>query len=214
VRGDSIRDLYAKVLAILGLGALAAAGAVVDYWPVSSEVPRVASVRRGLVPAPPVLARAGNLVVPSAPAPAPFVRHRPRPVSQPGAPTATAVEYTLTSTTESEIPAGELITLSAPTRPSLALAVAEHVPASDVGLPPALLPVTPPDALPSAMRAPSTERADGFLSGALKKTGESVVKTGVATGASIVEAFRGVMGAFKKVSPFNDDASAFKPAGL
>lgn len=112
------------------------------------------------------------------------------------------------------MPTGELITLSAPARPSLALVVAQRVSANDGGLPPELVPVTPPDALPLALRAPSTERTDGFLSGALKKTGESVVKTGAATGASIVDAFRGVMGAFKKVSPFNDDATAFKPTGL
>jgi hypothetical protein len=43
VRGDSLRDLYAKALALLGLGLLGAAGALVDYWPVRSGLPVVAS---------------------------------------------------------------------------------------------------------------------------------------------------------------------------
>ena len=33
MRGDSLRDLYAKVIAVVGLGVLAGAGALVDYWP-------------------------------------------------------------------------------------------------------------------------------------------------------------------------------------
>jgi hypothetical protein len=45
VRGDSLRDLYAKALALLGLGLLGAAGALVDYWPVPSALPAVASAR-------------------------------------------------------------------------------------------------------------------------------------------------------------------------
>jgi hypothetical protein len=45
VRGDSLRDLYAKALALLGLGLLGAAGALVDYWPVPSALPAVAAAR-------------------------------------------------------------------------------------------------------------------------------------------------------------------------
>ena len=45
MRGDSLRDLYAKTLAVLGLGLLAGAGAVVDYWPVGSSAPAIASAR-------------------------------------------------------------------------------------------------------------------------------------------------------------------------
>ena len=41
----------------------------------------------------------------------------------------------------------------------------------------------------------------GMFSGAFKKTGQSIVKGGVKTGASIVDAMRAVSGAFKKVWP-------------
>jgi hypothetical protein len=43
VRGDSLRDLYAKTLALLGLGLLAGVGALVDYWPVGVGAPQVAA---------------------------------------------------------------------------------------------------------------------------------------------------------------------------
>ena len=39
MRGDSIRDLYAKSLALLGLGMLGAVGAAVDYWPADLAAP-------------------------------------------------------------------------------------------------------------------------------------------------------------------------------
>ena len=55
-------------------------------------------------------------------------------------------------------------------------------------------------------------RQTGF-SGALKKTGASIVKGGAATGASIADAFRSVFGAFKKVSPFAPDIQIAR-AGL
>ena len=42
----------------------------------------------------------------------------------------------------------------------------------------------------------------GFIGGALKKTKDSLVKTGAVTSASLGTAVRGVVGAFKKVSPF------------
>ena len=216
MRGDSLRDLYAKVLAILGLGALAAAGAVVDYWPVSTEVPRVASVRRSLAPAAPAMARSASLVTPPAPgqAPSSIRRSQPQQSSQSVMTSPAQAEYVLSLSMHHGMPAGESVTLSAPVKSALTLAIADRAPAVEVGLTAAPVPATPADALPFGLSAPATDRANGVLTGALKKTGESLVKTGAATGASIVEAFRGVMGAFKKVSPFNDDAAMFRPAGL
>jgi len=40
MRGDSLRDLYAKSLALLGLAFLGALGAAVDYWPANLSIPR------------------------------------------------------------------------------------------------------------------------------------------------------------------------------
>jgi hypothetical protein len=42
---------------------------------------------------------------------------------------------------------------------------------------------------------------DGLLAGALKKTGTSIVKTGVKTGSSLLVAFRAVGGAVRRVLP-------------
>ena len=40
MRGDSLRDFYAKSLALLGLAFLGALGAAVDYWPTNLSIPR------------------------------------------------------------------------------------------------------------------------------------------------------------------------------
>lgn len=53
MRGDSLRDLYAKALALLGLGLLGAAGALVNYWPVRGDLPVVASAL--VVPGPSIV---------------------------------------------------------------------------------------------------------------------------------------------------------------
>jgi hypothetical protein len=77
VRGDSLRDFYAKTLAVLGLGLLAGAGAIVDYWPVGEEVPSVPAVA-GLES--PRLALPQNLTA-EIPAPAPQIAlPRPAPI--------------------------------------------------------------------------------------------------------------------------------------
>lgn len=44
MRGDSIRDLYAKSLALLGLGLLGGLGAAVDYWPATLATPAAAAL--------------------------------------------------------------------------------------------------------------------------------------------------------------------------
>ena len=39
MRGDSLRDFYAKALALFGLALLGALGAAVDYWPANVSIP-------------------------------------------------------------------------------------------------------------------------------------------------------------------------------
>ena len=191
MRGDSLRDFYAKTLAVLLLGLLAGAGAVVDYWPVGSPLPVVASVHlpRPVVPAltqrldqsipAPSLARAvyvrGTIhaknvgsakflptaPVPSSAEPSPAVS---RPVPDVALPTA-------------ETPWSAVLQ-SFPSTTSQDLYLANLTPASDA---------TP---------------ATGVIGGALRKTKDSLVRTGVLTGGTIADAFKGVVGAFKRVTPF------------
>jgi hypothetical protein len=44
MRGDSLRDFYAKALALMGLALLGLVGAAVEYWPTAAVVPQPAVV--------------------------------------------------------------------------------------------------------------------------------------------------------------------------
>jgi hypothetical protein len=57
MRGDSVRDLYAKALALIGLAVLAGAGALMDYWPVQGSLPVVSF--NNLLPSGPAALAAG-----------------------------------------------------------------------------------------------------------------------------------------------------------
>jgi hypothetical protein len=203
MRGDSLRDLYAKMLALVGLGVLAGTGALVDYWPSGVTLPLVdaglaqAELARSL----PVPDRQPNFVA------AATARARaPRPA------------VTVVRTAAVEAPP--------PRIPALALAADDVL--LDVALapPPAAVPVqtfafsmdyslgeevplTEPDAWPVAtlaMSAPPVSLSDddeqgGLLTGMVKRTGSSIVRGGRKTGASIMEAFRVVSGAVRRALP-------------
>ena len=199
MRGDSLRDLYAKALALVGLGLLACAGAIVDYWPVPGDVPRLARASRPLpqVAGVPAL---GKVVLPAPPA----LRDPIRRTSEPPAARPSQTGEVFLTLAEALQPLGQPIELSAPPADQVAAAIDDEAALRDT--PADASPLVPREPWP-ATAAPSLELtsnppADGFFTGALKKTGESIVKTGAVTGASIVDAFRGVFGAFKKVSPF------------
>lgn len=209
MRGDSVRDLYAKALALFGLSLLAGAGAIVDYWPVSGAVPRVIGAPNRLPSVARLPLAAGVGVA------APALRH----VAQSAALHAAAVTPDIVSTPETsqlfvsmpvepKMPIGQPVGLTIPTIPVMIPAPANDAPASEVEL--AQLPVTWARERTNGSIGPSLLTSqqvdDGFFSGALKKTRDSLMKTGAATGASIADAFRGVANAFKKVSPFNDEA--------
>jgi hypothetical protein len=203
MRGDSVRDLYAKALALVGLGLLACAGAIVDYWPVPGEPPRVARAPRILPPQAtiPALARL-SVPVPSAAARA--AARQPLAATTRPAPSQSG-EVFLSLAAASPEPLGEPIELAPPPADAATVEGAPDVLGDQTGLvaPTFQREPKPVGSAPAALQLATNPPSDGFITGALKKTGESIVKTGAATGASIVDAFRGVVGAFKKVSPFS-----------
>jgi hypothetical protein len=210
VRGDSIRDLYAKGLALVGLSLIAGVGALVDRWPLG-DVPPVAAVLDQ-----PQMARA--LPVPALTIRTPDVAP---PTLLPLAPSATPVRRAPAVARAVRIdppplPASAPIMTLAMARPSILTVQTRLVPPPAA---PALTPspVTVAPATPLALSTPSLFEADAlhfaaavsensddgdgdnFFVGAFKKTGSSLVKGGVKTGASIAGAARALGGAFKRV---------------
>ncbi len=209
MRGDSLRDLYAKVLAILGLGALAGVGALVDYWPVSVTTPPIVA-RAGVRPDLPTLIPASKIPVP----PAPQVTASRWALAAVPAPAESSVETRSTALAAvpatGTLPLGEALDLNGfppVSAPPVPAAAATAVPAEpiEVSAPPMPIETVGPNShQPRLVLAADGE--SGFLMGTLRKTGAGIVRTGTVTGASIADAFRGVVGAFKKVSPFKDRA--------
>jgi len=202
VRGDSVRDLYAKTLALLGLGVLAGAGALVDYWPIGVNVPDAGSALDlpALARALPVSDQPSVRVVQDG-----SFRLARRTLTS-GRLVSPAVEYTaLPVGTPSESGAGQQVGLAAPVaRMALAVTPAsfESATANDAYEPHLAL-VASADSvqLQEPVLASATIESDGFITGAFKKTGTSIIRTSVKTGASIYDAVRVVGGAVRKALP-------------
>jgi hypothetical protein len=215
VRGDSLRDFQAKVLAIAGLGVLAGVGALVDYWPTGANVPAIARTRvaRPEVPVPTpasvAAARQKDAIDASAPIAAVAIARRAQPTAQPA---ALKLDPVVTVAATGAMPIGQAVPLSPVEIAVAQMPTAVPVPATDppaqvISLPgpPAVSPVDREMQTPGF--TPTFAAADnepGFVMGTLRKTGSGIAKGGAVTGASIMDAFRGVAGAFKKVSPFKD----------
>ena len=200
MRGDSLRDFYAKTLAVVGLGLLAGAGAIVDYWPVNGEWPTVSRVAvfRPTHPAPlPELAADREIPAPqvinaslrSTPRPAPAAFAKPfrsvrfaEPVITP-APEAAPIPELDLSGIEPALPAA-MFAMSAV---ELDL---------DLDVPTPVDVAEPLNSGGSSSSRAFVNSAVGALN-ALKKTR-----------ASLKDAVRGVVGTFRKVSPFWDATAA------
>jgi hypothetical protein len=202
VRGDSLRDLYAKTLALFGLALLAGVGALVDYWPASSALPAVASPGLTLASAAlPSVASLGAAFTASAPSPAP--RAGRAPIVTRRAPVRFAAIVPLdTLPVAADVAFAEGVALGEPPLPAVVTPVAAtSVPAPEIALPAAPVAALPFGPIPPD--APLVDRSpEGFFgnaTSAFKKTGESIVNTTVKTGVSIIKAFGVVGGAFKKV---------------
>ncbi len=216
MRGDSVRDFYAKTLAVVGLGLIAGAGAVVDYWPVARPLPAVDD-RLALFTAPPAIPHNLHADIPLPPrvsslasAPAPRSVVRPQHVAWPAfssaraaAPRTAALKLPIP-----KIPAMRMRLTTAAAVPEVPREAAPTIELdpSTLGEPVALVAWVPPppptDARSAGQPSQDGNGQPGFFSGALKKTKDSIARTGAVAGASIADAFKGVFGAFKKVSPF------------
>jgi hypothetical protein len=219
VRGDSLRDLYAKTLALLGLGMLAGTAALVDSWPTRAGLSRSADRSHHPAALAPVLLDVVS-EAPTAPAPSPTVTVRsPGPVRTPktagvqeplhaefagAAPLVISTEIPdrfLASTLSLGPPVEPMGTASS--RPALeAPAVAPRVALVDSFEIDEADATGDPDIL-TALADGRKEPGDGLITGAFKRTGSSIVKTGARTGASIFDAVRVVSGAMRRAIPTN-----------
>ena len=194
MRGDSLRDLYAKTLALLGLGLLAGVGALVDYWPVGVGAPQVAAA--GLaVPERLTVNAASDIAIPVT-------------IAEPAEPTPSVVtSLALLTVASGGFPAvGRELELA---EPSVSVAPVSVVPAPVPVMELALAEPTPspgPDFDPALVyQLGGSEEESGLLSNAvdmMKSTGSTLARGGAVTGASIAGAFRVVSGAFKKLKFF------------
>jgi hypothetical protein len=205
MRGDSIRDLYAKTLALLGLGVLAGAGALVDYWPSGVRLPAVESSFTQ-----PEFSLA--LAVPDQPfAPEVTVATTPRLHRRPMALPVVDLATLIPGATELVFPDalnGDIIQTVAVSRPSHLVPVefAQEESSGPIGEEVSLSEPTAPWtesvlAMSSAPVALSEADDHGLFAGVVKATKSSLVLTGRKTGASIMGAFRVVSGAVRKALP-------------
>ena len=183
MRGDSLRDLYAKTLAVLGLGLLAGAGAIVDYWPVNGRLPAIPAVAE-LVPVRPAQVRE----VPRIPAPQPLRR-----ATQPAAETPTNTVTPAISITIADVAVPvEMADVAAESPiPADFILVSDEFPAGSS-------PVILLDFDPAPVSVGPAETVPSFLADALRRTRASIKEAR----ASLRGALTGMVGAFRKVSPF------------
>jgi hypothetical protein len=217
VRGDSIRDLYAKTLALLVLGALAGTGVLVDYWPVGLSTPAVPSALSVGAAIGPLALDAVSTAVPAA-VPAETMAAPPRQ----GARHHDAAAGPAVLATRSETEIARMLPVAAPDVVGLGPAVwlpDPEQPAEELVLVAAMAVENPvltlePSAeepesvatahgarLVPAASAAGVDEGDGLITGAMKKTGSSILKTGARTGASIFDMVRVVGGMVRRALP-------------
>ena len=205
MRGDSLRDLYAKGLAVLGLALLAGAGALIDLWPSSVEIPRVSRANGLSMPALARMLRADPTSA-SVPVAAPVrsgapvvVIARARATRTPSIPefrvavSATGLPLAGGVTLDGAAPAFGVRPVSSVT--SVGTEVALTSPNFDMA------PTSEPTETEPMLSSASQSDDDGFLTDAMKKTGTSILRTGVKTGTSIRDAMRAIGGAVRRAFP-------------
>jgi hypothetical protein len=213
VRGDSLRDLYAKALALAGLAVLAGAGALFDYWPVSNDFPRIAGPARPSLTIVPQFDSIPSLTLVRDSVAVVARRETRRP---PAAITSTRAAEGSSATASPTFalavlavspmalmrlgaPAtlGPLASAAAPTSDAVALTEDLALPVVDMRV--AEAPFSGSVAHFAAPVQDDDQSTMGFVTDAFKKTGRTLMRTGVKTGATIRDALLRVGGAFKKV---------------
>lgn len=200
VRGDSRRDLYSKTLALCGLGVLAGAGALVDYWPVGVRFPVAAS---------PVFASANPAVSPVSDADPLTVLaglleaqpHAPRTIEAhtPSDLPVMSASYESLPTMDADFDIGTPVGLEL--LPAPVFVNVRHVVPT---LPGASVRLTAPSAahaLDDGFTRADSDGHGGFITSAFRRTGSSIVRTGVKTGSSLVDAVRVVGSVVRRALP-------------
>jgi hypothetical protein len=198
VRGDSRRDLYSKTLALCGLGVLAGAGALVDYWPVgvrfyipaSPELSTPSIASASTAPSDPLLMLAGLLdTAREVPSDRTHVAAAPLFASADYASLpVVAVGYDVgTSVDVQPLPEPAFVHVRNDLPVWSGAAVHLRAPRS----------VEFDETFPQA----AADSSGGFITGAFRKTGTSIVRTGVWTGSSLVGAVRVVGGMVRRALP-------------
>ena len=205
MRGDSLRDLYTKTLALFGLALLAGVGALVDYWPASGSMPVVASPAPNRLPV--RLPAVASLDVEKTVGPAVVARRdmtTARPAFTRRGPIDRPVDVALNmlplTPFADDMPVTEIVALGEPPLAApVTPVVATRLPAPEIALPPEPVLTFGPVPPSASLGETSPDGFFGSASSAFKKTGESIVNTTLKTGSSIIKAFGFVGGAFKKV---------------
>jgi hypothetical protein len=205
VRGDSLRDLYAKGWALLGLGVLAGVGAAVDYWPTGGQVPSVAGalVRPDVlaVPAPP---DERSVRVASVGSP----RRAPAPVAPAGRIAAPRPALGAAAQAVPVTAGDQVVSLGAPPPASMAADGSIDDEAVPLEASAAFAEEASPDAirvLASAATESTRDDGRGILTSATaaaKKAGTSLVNTSGKAGASIVDGLTFVSRSLRRLKFF------------
>ncbi|MCC7010095.1 MAG: hypothetical protein IT184_14915 [Acidobacteria bacterium] len=199
MRGDSVRDFYAKTLALLGLGVLAGTGALVDYWPASKVnlpaadpvlvMPDVAWTAIPAAPVRPVELRLAPLVTPMTAAPAPIL-----PVPEPVF-VMPALQRVVLSAPPADVLTPVVWTAS---QPHTEIALSDYQPFEPVAV---LASSDLREPVASLATTSSPDDDDWWITAAAKRTGSSIARTGVRTGASFVGLVRAVNRAVRRALP-------------
>ena len=201
VRGDSRRDLYSKALALCGLGVLAGTGALVDYWPVGVRFPATASpVVATSVTAESAAASLGDPLVILAglldtPGPRTGLQDSAFVIA---APSLSSIDYESLPVVAVGYDVGTAIEVQSLPEPALVY-VRNEVPV----LPGASVHLWAPRSaeFDGAFPQAAADSSRGFITGAFRKTGTSIVRTGVKTGASVAGAVRVVGSMMRRALP-------------